>query len=127
MALKRKLIIYSILIVVFAGLFIRYSGRAPKRHYSDFRVYYATAQRFAEKEDIYTRPDESITPFKYSPMFALLVSPLSKFDQKTASLIFFTLNFISLLIIFVISEKLICKSKLSFKQKIFLLLDLVPG
>jgi len=120
MALKRKLIIYSILIVVFAGLFIRYSGRAPKRHYSDFRVYYATAQRFAEKDDIYARPDESITPFKYSPMFALLVSPLAKFSQKTASLIFFTINFLSLLLIFVISEKLICKSKLSFKQQVFL-------
>ena len=97
MVAKRKIILSSLVLIVFVLLFIRYSYRAPKRHYSDFRVYYATAERFTAKEDIYSRPDESITPYKYSPMFAMLVSPLAKFDQKTASLIFFTINFISII------------------------------
>lgn len=92
--------------------------RAPKRHYCDFRVYYATAQRFAEKSDIYSRPQESITPFKYSPMFALLVSPLSLVPEKPASLIFFSISFVSLIIICRLSKKLIIKRDLTFKESV---------
>ena len=120
MVAKRKIIISFIVLIVFALLFIRYSYRAPKRHYSDFRVYYATAERFADKEDIYARPDESITPYKYSPMFAMLVSPLSKFSQKTASLIFFTLNFISVILILFFSEKLIAGDNVSFRDRVIM-------
>jgi len=94
--------------------------RVPKRHYCDFRVYYATAERFIDKEDIYSRPDESITPFKYSTLFAMLISPLSFFSIKAASLIFFTINFVSLLAIFVFSKRLIAQDKISFRQSVFL-------
>lgn len=117
---KRKCIAVIIIALVFIGLFCRYSRRAPKRNYCDFRVYYATAERFTQRQDIYGRPDESITPFKYSPIFAFVLSPLSFFTQKCASLIFFTVNFLSLIGIFIFSRKLIVKDKITFRQNVFL-------
>ena len=117
---KRKCIVAIIIALVFIGLFCRYSRRAPKRNYCDFRVYYATAERFIQRQDIYGRPDESITPFKYSPIFAFVLSPLSFFSQKCASLIFFTVNFLSLIGILVFSRKLIVKDKITFRQNVFL-------
>ncbi len=116
----RKLIVFLIIAVIFAGLFIRYAGRAPKRDYCDFRVYYKTGERFLAKEDIYARPDKSITPFKYSPMFAMLVSPLARLAPKAASLVFFTLNFTALLIVFILSGKLVMRGKTSFGKNVFL-------
>jgi len=116
----KRCIIILLIAVAFGGLFLRYSDRAPKRHYSDFRVYYATAKRFAGGGDIYERPDMSIGPFKYSPMFAMLVSPLALFSQKTASLVFFTINFIALIFTFVLSKRLIVRDEISFKQSILL-------
>lgn len=117
---KRKCIVVIIIALVFIGLFCRYSRRAPKRNYCDFRVYYATAEKFIQRQDIYDRPDESITPFKYSAMFAFVLSPLSFFSQKCASLIFFTVNFLSLIGILVFSRKLIVKDKITFRQNVFL-------
>ncbi|MGB2706251.1 MAG: glycosyltransferase family 87 protein [Candidatus Omnitrophota bacterium] len=116
----RNIIVFLIIAAIFGGLFIRYAYRAPKRHYCDFRVYYKTGERFLAKEDIYARPDESITPFKYSPMFAMLVSPLALLPPKAASLVFFTINFAALLIVFILSRRLIVHDKISFKESIFL-------
>ena len=113
---KRRLVIFGLIIIIFIGLFFRYAQRAPKRNYCDFRVYYNTAQRFIAKENIYSRPDEKITPFKYSPVFALITSPLAYVSQKQASLIFFTISFILLIILCVISKKMIVTGSLSFWQ-----------
>ncbi|MFA6281665.1 MAG: glycosyltransferase family 87 protein, partial [Candidatus Omnitrophota bacterium] len=115
----KRNIAYALIVIVFIALFFRYMHRAPKRHYCDFRVYHATAQRFAAKEDIYSRPDESITPFKYSPTFALITSPLSLVPIKPASLIFFSINFVLLIIICRFSKKLIVKRGLTFKESVF--------
>jgi hypothetical protein len=52
-------------------------------------------------------------------MFAVLVSPLAFFSRKTASLIFFTVNFILLIVIFVISKKIIVRESISFKERAF--------
>jgi len=117
---RRKIAVFLIIAVIFAGLFLRYAHRAPKRNYCDFRVYYKTGERFLAKEDIYARPDESITPFKYSPMFAMLVSPLTRLAPKTASLVFFTLNFAALFIVFLLSERIITEAAISFWKRIFL-------
>ncbi len=122
MVINRKYVVFAIVAIVFTAMFFRYMHRAPKRHYSDFRVYYKTAQTFAERSNIYSRPDESITPFKYSPMFAFLMWPLSFFSQKTASLIFFTLNFILLVLVVILSGKLVVKDKISYRQSVFLCL-----
>ena len=119
---KRKYVVVIIIALVFIGLFCRHSRRAPKRNYCDFRVYYATAERFIQRQNIYGRPDESIGPFKYSPMFAMLLSPFSVFSQKCASSAFFTINFVLLILVFLFSKKLIVKDKISFRQCVFLYL-----
>ena len=120
MKLNKKTILFVVIGVVFIALFLRYMGRAPKRHYADFRVYYATGERFLAKEDIYSRPDESITPFKYSPMFAMIMSPLSLMPKKAASLVFFSINFILVCLIIFISKKLIFKDEFSFKERMII-------
>ncbi|UCD54847.1 MAG: DUF2029 domain-containing protein [Candidatus Omnitrophota bacterium] len=120
MRLNRRFIIFIIIATVFVALFLRYLYRAPKRHYSDFRVYHATGRRFIERQNIYERPDQSITPFKYSPICAMLMAPLSFFSRKTASLVFFTINFILLIVAFIFSGRLIIRDKMSFKEMIFL-------
>jgi len=76
------------LVVIYVALLFRYLHYAEKRQYSDFRVYHATGQRFAERQDIYARPDESITPFKYSPFFAMGFAPLSVLPIKAAAGVF---------------------------------------
>ncbi|MCK9615211.1 MAG: DUF2029 domain-containing protein [Candidatus Omnitrophica bacterium] len=110
---KRRIIITGLIAIIFIALFFRYAHRAPKRHYCDFRVYYNTAQRFLAKENIYSRPDESITPFKYSAVFALITSPLAVVSQKQASLIFFTISFLLLILTCVLSKKMIVERNLS--------------
>ncbi len=96
----------ALFVVAFLVMFVRYSERAPKRHYSDFRVYYATAERFLAGGDIYRPEGDDITPFKYSPTFALLTSPLALVPEKTASLVFFTLNFSAFAAFFFLSLEL---------------------
>lgn len=117
---KRYYIVIVIIALVFIGLLCRYNLRAPKRNYCDFRVYYSTAERFIQRQNIYSRPDDSITPFKYSAMVAFVLSPLSFFSQKYASFIFFTLNFLSLIGIFVFSRRLIVKNNITFRESVFL-------
>jgi len=120
MKLNKKWIIAAVIVCAFIGNFIRYSNRAPKRHYCDFRVYYATGERLLYKQDIYSRPDQKITPYKYSPAFAFFMTPLSLTSQHTASLIFFTLNFLSVIAICYFSRKLIFDGKLTGKQNFLL-------
>ncbi|MDD5194109.1 MAG: glycosyltransferase family 87 protein [Candidatus Omnitrophica bacterium] len=120
MKLKKRHFIALIFIPMFFGLFFSYLHRAPKRNYSDFRVYYATAQRFVAHEDIYSRPDEAITPFKYSPTFAMLMAPLALVPQKNASLIFFTFNFVAMLCVFAFCKKIIVQDKTSYGENILL-------
>jgi len=109
-----------LILIVFALALVRYTHHAPKRHYSDFRVYHATAERFIEKQDIYAQPDPEITPFKYSPMFAFIVSPLGHFSRNTASMIYFTINFFSLLLALWLSMRLVVTSELTARQRITL-------
>ncbi|MDP8265779.1 MAG: glycosyltransferase family 87 protein [Candidatus Aceula meridiana] len=100
---------------LFTGLFFRYLNRAPKRHFCDFRVYHATAEKFLNGANIYERNKESVTPYKYSPTFAFLFSFLGWFSIKTSSLVFFSLNFIFLLVLFRYSQKII-DPELSFNK-----------
>ena len=116
----KKYVIFVIIAALYAGLLYKYLHSAPKRDYSDFRVYYAAAERFISRQDLYAESDTSITPFKYSPAFAMLVSWLSFFSKKTAGVIFFSINFIALISVFILSGKLIIRNKISTKQKIFL-------
>ena len=106
--------------VVYLILLFRYSERAPKRHYNDFRVYYSTAQQFIHRENIYSPADGSITPFKYSPMFAFLTAPLGFLSEKSAALVFFTLNFLALGAVMYFSMKLILPNGWPWKKRTWL-------
>ena len=112
------IIVVAFLSVFFVANIIRYAYRAPRRHYSDFRVYYATGERFLAHTDIYSRPDKTITPFKYSPVFAMAVSPLSLLPKYQASLVFWMINFFIFLAIFWLSRELIGVRGLSDGQMI---------
>jgi len=112
----KRNITYAVIAVMFIVLFFRYAHRAPKRHYCDFRVYYDTAQRFIAKENIYSRPNESVTPFKYSAVFALITSPFALVSQKQASLIFFSISFLLLVLVCVLLKKMIVRRDLTWAQ-----------
>ncbi|MCM8819592.1 MAG: DUF2029 domain-containing protein [Candidatus Omnitrophica bacterium] len=116
----KKYLIFLIVIPMFFGLFSSYMHKAPKRNYCDFRVYYATAQRFLEKADIYSRPDMTITPYKYSPFFAFIISFLALFPIREAAIIFFILNFFCMLFMFYLASRLVVKEKFSFSKNILL-------
>lgn len=125
--MSSKKFIIACILVVFTVMFIRYYQRGPSRNYSDFRVYHATAVRFLAGENIYETADPKITPFKYSPAFALLISPLGSLPIHEASLVFFTVNFILLALLAYFSKKFIflfCEEKPTRTAK--LLLYFVP-
>ncbi len=104
--MNQKRIIIIVLVLVSLILCVRYSNRAPKRHYADFRVYHHTAQQFLNKQNIYIRTDEAITPYKYSPAFAFLISPLGFLSRHHASMVFLLLNQVLLLASFYLIIKL---------------------
>ncbi|MCB9747389.1 MAG: DUF2029 domain-containing protein [Candidatus Omnitrophica bacterium] len=113
---KQKQAVLFLIFVIFIGNIVRYSHRSEKRAYADFRVYYATAERFIQKENIYARPDESITPYKYSPMFAMIMAPLGFLSQKQASLVFFTINFVAIIAILMLAKRFFQIQDFDFKQ-----------
>jgi len=107
----------KILLVTIAAIFsialIRYAHYAPKRNYSDFRAYYATAERFIQKEPIYTHPDLPVAPYKYPPFFALLLAPLALLPKFAAGILFFSINFLCLILFIKFTSDLITLSSLS--------------
>jgi hypothetical protein len=111
--MKRKAVSIILLLGLFLGLFIQYQSRAPKRHFCDYRVYYNAGKDILEGKNIYFRDKEEITPFKYSPLFAVAMAPLSIFSPKVSANIFFIINLIAILLIFRLSKKLIFFQELS--------------
>ena len=119
MALTKKRIFLFILLTIFFGCMLgRYLQRVPKRHYCDFRVYYHTAQVFLSAKDIYFRDTMEVTPFKYSPFFAFIISPIGLLPIKSAAALFFTINFITTIALFVLLKRIIVKIQL-FPQEGF--------
>jgi hypothetical protein len=111
--MKRKAISIILLFGLFFGLFMQYQFRAPKRNFCDYRVYYTAGKDILEGKNIYTREKEEITPFKYSPLFAVVMVPLSTFSPRVSASIFFIINIIAILLIFKFSKDLIFFKDLS--------------
>jgi len=97
--LRKNWLFIVIVFAVFLGLMVRYLDRVPGRHYCDFRVYYKAGQDFIKGKNIYLREYEAVTPYKYSPFFAFIFAPLTLLPIKTSAAVFFTVNFISLLLL----------------------------
>ena len=119
--MRRKLSITVLILAIFLGLFIQYQFRAPKRNFSDYRVYYDTGKNILNGRDIYMRHSNEITPFKYSPFFAVLISPLSLVDQRTSASLFFILNLLFLSLIFWFCRKILFFKKLGFREEFLVL------
>jgi len=113
---KKSVIVILLVLCVFIGNLVRYSYRSPPRKYSDYRVFHKAGENFINKKDLYARPDEAITPFKYSPVFAMLMTPLAQLPIKISSRIFWSFNFLAFILILFLSKRLITKEQLTFKQ-----------
>ena len=98
---------------------MQYQHRAPKRDYSDFRMYYATGQRFLSGQEIYTFEGD-ISYFKYTPFYAFLIAPLTLMSKRLAASVWFLLNVIFLLTLFYSLKELIVVDKHKFKSYSFL-------
>jgi hypothetical protein len=83
-----------------------YLYRIPKRHYCDFRVYYKAGQDMLQGKNIYVRENEDVTPFKYSPFFAFVFSPLSLLQIQLAASVFLAINFFLTILLFYLSFRL---------------------
>src|SRR3989338_9189902 len=118
---RNKSLVFIALFLLFCGMAFQYSQRAFPRKCSDFRVNYETAKRFILKQDLYEKfEDATVANFKYSPMFAMLVSPLAVFSLNQAALIFFSLNFASLLVIFICFKRLIVEKATTSRENLLL-------
>ncbi len=121
MTLTNKRILLFILAALFFSCMLgRYLQRVPKRHYCDFRVYHHTAQNFLAGRDIYFRDSEDITPFKYSPFFVFLISPIGLLPIKGAAALFFVINFLATIVLFSWTKKIVAQEPLSAKEGFFL-------
>ena len=98
--MPRKIITAILLGGLSLGLFIHYQVRAPRRNFSDYRVYYKAGRDVLEGKNIYVRETEEITPYKYSPVFALFMSGLSTGSRRVSASIFFILNLIFVFFLF---------------------------
>jgi hypothetical protein len=122
--MKPKAVSIILLFGLFFGLFIHYQTRAPQRNFCDYRVYYNAGKNILEGKNIYIRDKEEITPFKYSPLFAVAMAPLSIFSQRVSANLFFIINLIAILLIFRLSKKLIFFQEVS-PGKVSLILAIV--
>lgn len=86
------------LIVIFALLTFRYERFAAKRHFGDFHVYYVTGERFLSGVPIYVEREETLTPFKYTPLAASWFALLALLPEPAAAVLWhlFNLGFLAI-------------------------------
>ncbi|MDD5432835.1 MAG: glycosyltransferase family 87 protein [Candidatus Omnitrophica bacterium] len=104
---KFQLNLISLLFVFFAiAIAINLICSVSLKHTSgDFDVYYITWQNYLSRAPIYIA-HSGIEEFKYSPLFALIFSPLAMVNKVSALYIWSILNIISLYLIFYLFYKL---------------------
>ena len=110
MVLKKNWVLILIVFIAFSGSLANYISRVPQRHYCDFRVYYKAGQDLIKGKNIYIRDRDDVTPYKYSPFFALVFVPLSLFPIKISAAVFFSINFVLTILFFKLSFNLLQNS-----------------
>ena len=81
----------------------RYEYKMPRRNFADFNVYYFTAQKLAVKANIYDAEaysKEKVANFKYPPIAALVFYPLGYLSENHAAILWFSVNYILILLFF---------------------------
>ena len=115
--IKAKLVYIIAFLSVALTLFIQYQVRAPKRDFSDYRVYYNAGRDILKGDNIYEYDSSEITPFKYAPVFALFMALFAIFSKGVSAGFFFILNLFCLYFIYKISKKLIFFDNLDFRKE----------
>jgi hypothetical protein len=90
---------YSIIVFVLILTFFLVLYISPKRTRGDFDVYYTSSQNYVARAPVYVAHD-GIDEFKYSPLFALVFSPLTMLKKTPALYVWEILNILSLYSIF---------------------------
>ncbi len=105
MFLQNNYVRYSIILFVLILTVSLILSISPKQTRGDFDVYYASSQNYLAKAPVYISHD-GIEEFKYSPLFALVFSPLTMFNKLSALYIWNILNIFLLYLIFYLFYKL---------------------
>jgi len=109
-----------IIIFLFIAFLGRYQYKMPKRHFADFHVYYYTAQKMAEKENIYDDQaycSDGVANFKYPPIAGLVFYPLGFLEERSAAIVWYTINFILILLFFHWASRVIFVRPFNNKNK----------
>ncbi len=96
---------HSIILFVFILTGSLILSISPKRTHGDFDVYYVSSQNYLAKALVYI-PHQGIEEFKYSPLFALVFSPLTMLKKPLALYVWNILNIFLLYLIFYLFYKL---------------------
>lgn len=103
--LQNNYVRYSIILFVFILTVSLILSISPKHTRGDFDVYYASSQNYLAKAPVYI-PHDGIEEFKYSPLFALVFSPLTMLSKPLALYVWNILNIFLLYLIFYLFYKL---------------------
>lgn len=124
---KPKIIALIILACLFTGLFISHKYRAPIRKYADFNCFYISGQRMLAHKNIYVIRDQETAEFRYTPVFALVMSGLALANEGVADSIWFTLNFLLMAASFICLKKSVIRDGLKAKSTFIFYLLLILG
>lgn len=106
--------------MLFIGFYCTHKYRVPKRRYADFHCFYTSGKRLLNHEDIYVIRDETIAEFRYTPIFAVLMSGLALMSEDNADSVWFIINFCLLILSFALLKKLIVQERLDFKTNLII-------
>ncbi len=115
-----KTILIALIIIASIVCFNRHIKRSSLRKFADFHCYYVTGQRALAHENIYVSHDNQIAEFRYSPLFATMMSGFALVSEQNANIIWWLLNYSLLFISFILLKKLILPQKLSFGKTVLL-------
>ena len=112
--MKKDRVIYTAVFALISLILLcQYQARAPKRNFSDYRVYYDAGRDMIEGRNIYLYNAGEITPFKYAPVFAMFMAPISVFGKNVSAGIFFVLNILWIFLTLEISRRMIFFEEMS--------------
>jgi len=103
--LQNNYVRYSIILFVFILTVSLILPISSKQTQGDFDVYYTSSQNYLAKAPVYI-PHDGIEEFKYSPLFALVFSPLTMLTKILALYIWNILNIFWLYLIFYLLYRL---------------------
>lgn len=118
--LKHHWIRITIILLIFTVSMGRFQHKMPKRQFADFHVDYFTGQRLLKGENVYDQNayrKENVAIFKYPPLFASITALFALTTERTAATIWFTLNFMLLIVFLNFAGKMIFDEKITQRQR----------